>query len=184
MRTRTLALPLLLLSLSNAQAADQATEHASLGKHEHGIASVNIALDDRTLEIALESPTMNIVGFEHAASSAADKAKVATARAILEKPLELFGLPAEAQCTVLEAEVKSQLFAQDAPAQTHETGEAHSDIDAAYKLSCSKPEALTSISLAPLFQHFPDTQKIAAQLIGPGGQQGAELTPEAPVIGF
>jgi hypothetical protein len=50
-------------------------------------------LDGNTLELELDSPAMNLVGFEHAASTDADKAKVAAARQQLEQPLKLFGLP-------------------------------------------------------------------------------------------
>ena len=91
MRHALLALPFALLPLHAAQAANHEhnhahahEEHGSLGKHEHGVASLNVALDGQTLEIQLQSPAMNLVGFEHEAKSDADKAKVTAARQHLE----------------------------------------------------------------------------------------------------
>ena len=66
MRRVLLALPFALLPLA-AMAHDHDhdhAEHASLGAHEHGVAQLNVALDGNTLEIELESPAMNLVGFE------------------------------------------------------------------------------------------------------------------------
>jgi hypothetical protein len=93
MRRLLLALPFALLPLAIAHAADEHDhdhEHGSLGAHEHGVGRLNAVLDGQTLELELESPAMNLVGFEHTATTDADKAKVAAVRAQLEKPLALF----------------------------------------------------------------------------------------------
>ncbi|MBL0952545.1 MAG: DUF2796 domain-containing protein, partial [Pseudomonas sp.] len=98
MRHLLLALPFVLLPLVAAQAHehghdhDHEHSHDSLGAHEHGVASLNAALDGNLLELQLESPAMNLVGFEHAAKSDADKAKVAAAKRELEQPVMLFAL--------------------------------------------------------------------------------------------
>ncbi|MBB2495293.1 DUF2796 domain-containing protein [Aquipseudomonas ullengensis] len=183
MRRTLLALSIALLPLSFAQAASHEhdhshEEHGSLGAHEHGVASLNVALDGQTLEIQLESPAMNLVGFEHAASSDADKAKVAAARAQLEQPASLFNLPAAAGCTLAAMELHSPLFGKPAHEHTeaeHEHSHEHADVDADYRFDCNAPQHLTAIDLAVFFQQFPATEKLNAQLIGPSGQQGAEL---------
>ena len=73
MRRLLLALPFALLPLAIAHAADEHDhEHGSLGAHEHGVGRLNAALDGQTLELELESPAMNLVGFEHAATTDAD----------------------------------------------------------------------------------------------------------------
>jgi hypothetical protein len=181
---RPFLLALALLPMAIAQADEH--EHGSLDKHEHGIASLNLALEGNQLEIELESPTMNIVGFEHLASSAADQAKASTAQAALMQPLSLFGLPAAADCKLIEAEVESALFNKDEEDEMHTDGhgEKHSDVDAEYTLTCSQPEALTWVDLSGFFKQFPATEKIATQLIGPNGQQGAELSAGNPRISF
>jgi hypothetical protein len=195
MRHLLLALPFALLPLAAAQAHDDHDhEHGSLGAHEHGVASLNVALDGQALELQIDSPAMNFVGFEHAAKSDADKAKVAAAKAELEKPIELFGLAAGA-CQVTKQELESPLFGDhdhhhEDEAHEHEHADAneheheHSDIEASYQLSCKQVDALKQLDLSELFKRFPATQKIQVQLIGPSGQQGVELTPAQPRLSF
>jgi hypothetical protein len=200
MRRLLLALPFALLPLAIAHAADEHDhdhEHGSLGAHEHGVGRLNAALDGQTLELELESPAMNLVGFEHAATSDADKAKVAAARAQLENPLALFSLPAAAGCKVASQELESPLFGDKPDADDHDDddhdaaakgGEAHhhehSEIHAHYQFSCAAPGALKTLDLANLFNTFPATQKIQVQLIGPNGQQGTEVTAKAAALKF
>ncbi|HCE9575334.1 TPA: DUF2796 domain-containing protein [Pseudomonas aeruginosa] len=183
MRPLLLALVLLPFAAHAHDDHDHDHAHGSLGKHEHGVAQLNVALDGKTLELELDSPAMNLVGFEHAASTDADKAAVAKARAQLEKPLELFALPVTAGCSVASQELRSPLFGDKAPAHAHkekaghEHEHGHADIHAHYQLSCEKPELLKLLTLAEFFKRFPATQKIQVQLIGPDGQKGADLAP-------
>jgi len=201
MRRLLLVLPFALLPLAVAQAnehqhehdehAHEHAEHGSLGAHEHGVAQLNAVLDGQTLELELESPAMNLVGFEHEPSSAADKAKVAAARRQLEQPQALFGLAAGG-CSVSEQELHSPLFEEDRHAEhdDHDSGHAHdedsehSEIHAHYRLDCQQPGALQRLDLGELFKRFPATEKIQVQLIGPSGQQGVELTPAKATLNF
>ena len=111
MRRLLFALPFALLPLAAAHAAhdehEHHDEHASLAAHEHGAAQLNVALEGQRLELALESPAMNLVGFEHAAVSSSDKAAVARAQQHLQTPLALFGIAAAAGCVIT---VKSPAF--------------------------------------------------------------------------
>lgn len=188
MRRLLLALPFALLPLAVAHAHDDHDhDHGTLGAHEHGVAKLNVVLDDNTLELELDSPAMNLVGFEHAASSDADKAKVAAVRQQLEQPLKLFGLSAAANCKEEQQELESPLFGDAAKADDddeHAHGHQHSDIGAHYQLTCANPDKLAQVDLAPLFKAFPATQKINVQLIGPNGQKGVETTPAKAAVAF
>ncbi|MBK4992784.1 DUF2796 domain-containing protein [Pseudomonas sp. S37] len=191
MRRLLLALPFALLPLAVAHAHDDHDHdhaHGTLGAHEHGVAKLNVVLDGNTLELELDSPAMNLVGFEHAASSDADKAKVAAVRQQLEQPLKLFGLASAAGCKEDQQELESPLFGDAAKADDdgdeHEKGHVHSDINAHYQLNCATPGKLAQIDLAPLYKAFPATQKINVQLIGPNGQKGVETSPAKAVVAF
>ncbi|MHC8323746.1 DUF2796 domain-containing protein [Pseudomonas sp. GB2N2] len=198
MRRLLLALPFALLPLAVAHAADEHDhEHGSLGAHEHGVGRLNAALDGQTLELELESPAMNLVGFEHAATTDADKAKVAAVRAQLEKPLTLFNLPKAAGCVVASQELESPLFgdkpdADDDHDHDHDHDEDakdehhhdHSEIHAHYQFTCAAPGALKNLDLSTIFNTFPATQKIQVQLISPSGQQGVEVTAKAAALKF
>ena len=198
MRRLLLALPCALLPLAIAQAADEHNhdhdhEHGSLGAHEHGVGRLNAVLDAKTLELELESPAMNLVGFEHLATTDADKAKVAAVRKQLEQPLALFSLPKAAGCVVSTQELESPLFG-DKPEDDHDhatdgKGAAahdhdHSEIHAHYQFTCATPAALKNLDLANIFKTFPATLKIQVQLIGPSGQQGVEATAKTATLKF
>ncbi|WP_219406199.1 DUF2796 domain-containing protein [Pseudomonas sp. Colony2] len=203
MRRLLLALPFALLPLAIAQAADEHDhdhEHGSLGAHEHGVGRLNAVLDGQALELELDSPAMNLVGFEHLATTPADKAKVAAARKQLEQPLVLFSLPKAAGCVISTQELNSPLFG-DKPeadhdeddddhatdgkgAAAHEHHHDHSEIHAHYQFTCATPTALSNLDLTHVFKTFPATQKIQVQLIGPSGQQGVEATATAATLKF
>ncbi|CRM21679.1 MULTISPECIES: DUF2796 domain-containing protein [unclassified Pseudomonas] len=200
MRRLLLALPFALLPLAIAHAADEHDhdhEHGSLGAHEHGVGRLNAVLDGQALELELDSPAMNLVGFEHLATSAADKAKVAAARKQLENPLALFNLPKAAGCVISSQELNSPLFGDkpeadhddddddhDAKDGAHEHHHDHSEIHAHYQFTCATPTALGNLDLTQVFKTFPATQKIQVQLIGPSGQQGVEATATAATLKF
>jgi hypothetical protein len=192
MRRLLLALPFAMLPLAVAHAADEHDhEHGSLGAHEHGVGRLNAALDGKTLALELQSPAMNLVGFEHVATSDADKAKVAAARALLEQPLALFNLPKAAGCVVENQELESPLFgdtpdadddhAEDAKDEHHHD---HSEIHAHYQFTCATPDALKTLDLVNMFNSFPATRTIQVQLIGPSGQQGVGVTAKAAALKF
>ena len=193
--TLSLALPLSVYAL-----ADGHKEHSSLGAHEHGVASLNIAIDGAQVSLELDSPAANLVGFEHAASQPDDIAKVAAVQAQMRDASQLFQLPAAADCTQTSVDLDSPLFADsehedhdDKHEHEHENEEAahdheehhhqHADIEASYSFTCAQPEALTSLQL-PLFKAYPGLQRLNVQAITPAGQMGAELTANNPVINF
>lgn len=190
MRHLLLALPFALLPLVAAQAQehghdhDHEHSHDSLGAHEHGVASLNAVLDGNLLELQLESPAMNLVGFEHAAKSDADKAKAAAAKRELEQPISLFALNS-GDCKATQVELESPLFGDaDHDHDHHDHEGEHSDIHAHYRFECARANELKQLDLAELFKRFPATEKIQVQLIGPNGQQGVELTPAQPRLSF
>ena len=198
MRRLLLALPFALLPLAAAHAHDDHDhEHGSLGAHEHGVGRLNAVLDGQALELELDSPAMNLVGFEHLATTAADKAKVAAVRKQLENPVALFNLPKGAGCVVSTQALNSPLFGDkpeadhdhdddddDAKDGAHEHHHDHSEIHAHYQFTCTTPTALGNLDLTQVFKTFPATQKIQVQLIGPSGQQGVEATATAATLKF
>ena len=76
-----------------------------LAAHEHGRGALAIAVENNAVWMELEAPGADIVGFEHAAESEADKAAVEAAKQALSRPLALFTLPEGAGCAVADARV-------------------------------------------------------------------------------
>lgn len=177
MRHLLLALPLTLLPLTAAMAG-AVHEHGSLGAHEHGVGRLDVVLDGHTLEFEFDSPAMNILGFEHQATSAEDKAKVVAARELLQKSHALFSVPEAAFCSVKSQKLESPLFGDkaedhDQDGDSHE----HSEIHGHYVFVCDAPGVLTRLDLSQIFKAFPATQKIIVQAVSPRGQFGTEATP-------
>ena len=174
MRHLLLALPFALTMPFAAAGEHHHHDHpdapASLGSHEHGAAELDAVLDGSILEIELRSPAINLLGFEHAPRDVADQRTLAETQAQLQQPDALFGLPVAARCTLDEARLESPLFSDDA----HEHS-AHNDIHAHYRYRCNAPQALQSLDLQALFEAFPGTEKVQAQVVGPNGQQGTQL---------
>jgi hypothetical protein len=98
-----------------------ASEH---GAHTHGVSQLDIALSGNDLEVGLTVPGTDIVGFEHAARSAEDKAAVAAAVTRLKKAETLFSLPDAARCRLAKSEVRAAGIAGDHDGNhAHETAE-------------------------------------------------------------
>ncbi|CUH50711.1 zinc uptake protein ZrgA [Shimia marina] len=101
----TLKTTLLCTTLIGAALPALAEEKRALDAHEHGHGALNIAVDGNTIALELDVPGFDIVGFEHAATTDADKATLQKGMAQLKDPLSLFALPTAAGCEVTSVEV-------------------------------------------------------------------------------
>lgn len=195
MRQALLAFSFCLLPSLTHAATEAPHVHGSLGAHEHGTARLDVVLDGQTLALDLDSPGMNLVGFEHAPSSDADRAAVARARERLAAPMELFSLPAAARCSVTRQELLSPLFGNAASDHDHDhdhdhdehdavAHHEHSDVDGHFQFHCEQPQALAGLDLARFFATFPATRKVLVQAITPNGQVGLDATADNSKLAF
>ncbi|HAB90808.1 MAG TPA: DUF2796 domain-containing protein [Pseudomonas sp.] len=162
----------------------------SLEAHVHGIGTLNIALENQLLELQLESPAMNIIGFEYQPTTEADIQSVKAAQNTLSNAAELFAFSPAAQCRLTLVSIHNALLKGSGAHEhdhdhdhDHESQPAaeiaehqHNDISAHYQYHCATPAQLNSIDLAGLFKLFTQTEKIQVQLIVGDHQQGAELS--------
>jgi len=119
----TQKLPLMLALLATPALADDTRQ---LDSHEHGVGALNIAVDGQAVAMELHVPGADIVGFEYEATSDEDKAAIQSALATLSKPLDLFVLPAAAECSVTQA---SAALEGDEMHDDHDHEEGHDDHD-------------------------------------------------------
>jgi hypothetical protein len=184
-------------------AAGQDPEQRQHGTHEHGVASLTLVIEGTVMQVELDSPAMNLVGFEHAPASDAERKRLDDALAVLADWRRLFRLSDEAGCELVQTEVEGPpgRLVEDgagrtnrepakAPGHGHEhghgndhAGAAHADIRAAYRLDCRDPGALTRLDLG-LFDAFPGTERVRVQFVTASGQGAVELTPADPVLWF
>lgn len=112
-----------------AATAAHAEEKRQLGSHEHGVGTLNIAIDGTTVAMEFTAPGADIVGFEYQATSAEDRAAVDDAVATLARPLDLFVLPDAAACSVTQATAELESEDEHADHDDHAGDEGHDDHD-------------------------------------------------------
>lgn len=178
-----------------------AGEQRQMDAHEHGVATVNMALEDDTLFVELETPAMNIVGFEHPPRTAEQQQAIAAAIQTLETDPSMFVPNAAAQCTLLAADAQHSSDAagtedhadgdhdEHADHDEHEEHAEQDDNDAGghaefvgqYRFSCRQPAQLTSIRVG-LFTAFALTEEVEVSFLGPDLQTFMELDAGQPVL--
>lgn len=156
---------LLLLGTSTTSFAGDIDGH---GAHEHGVAHLTLAMEEKSLQMALESPADNVVGFEHAPTKAREKAAVEAALTQLRQPA-LLKPNTDAGCSKGTAQAENPFTA---------TGNsAHQDFDAEYLFQCQFPGKLTQLDASALFRAFPRLRTLKVDYALPAGQGSGTLTP-------
>jgi hypothetical protein len=160
----------------------QSTLACAIAKpHEHGVVTVDVAVEGNQLNVALQAPLDNLLGFERAPRNEAERRAAAALLARLRDPAQaavLFNADAAAQCLLRAADVQAAVLEAGTPTAAPTE---HADLEATYQFSCAQPAQLRSLTLA-LFEVFPRIQRIAVQLAGPKGQSKATLRRPAKLI--
>jgi hypothetical protein len=78
--------------------------------HEHGTARVNLTVEGSRVEIELETPLANLISFEHAPATEAQKKEVRDMAAALRDTGRLFIFPAAAQCRLEKISLESEVI--------------------------------------------------------------------------
>ena len=163
---------------------------SSLEAHVHGLSELTIAVEGQTIELQFSSPAMNLVGFEHRASSEKEIATVQNIESILRQPQMLFTMTG-ADCKAIGSHVdSSSLTAEDHHSHTqdehkhhydhddhddHVKHESHSEIVANYNYNCTDTAGLESVKVL-LFDAFSGIEMINVLWVSPAKQGSVKLT--------
>ena len=172
---------------------------ASEGEHKphvHGESKMNLAVEGNVLEIELESPAHDIVGFEHMPKTAAQRDSVKRAVATLKDGAALFRLSPGAGCKLQEAEVETPLAEDEEHKHEeaehkhdehkegeHAEEEVHSEFHAHYRFRCADPAQLKSMEVK-LFESFGRMEEIEIGAVLPAGQRAMTLKPGSSRLDF
>jgi hypothetical protein len=182
-------------------------DHRELGAHEHGHGTLNIAVDDKRVTMELEVPGMDIVGFEHQAATAEQKAALERGKAELAQPLALFKVPPAAGCGVKDVKVSLEAEhghghehggARDEPAKgedddhegrddhdeaghDHDQPDGHNAFHVTYDLNCADPAQLTSIGF-DYFKTFAGARNLTVNVVTAKAQSTHEVSRDKPVL--
>jgi hypothetical protein len=147
----------------------QAAEHP----HEHGVVRLDVAVEAHRITLQLESPLDNLVGFERAPRTDAERQRVQAALARLRAADRLFVPDAAAQCRLAKVELESPaLGLGGAPAPADPNG--HADLDTSIEFECTDATRAGALDVG-LFEAFPRMQRIDVQAVTPTGQFKAVL---------
>lgn len=184
-----------IIGLTSGAGTALAEPHRQHAPHEHGHGTLNLAIDGKKMLLHLTTPSQDIVGFEHAATTQSQREAVHHARAVLSSPAELFTLPAAAECAFQQQSIRigndpdslsdEATHHEDHDADHHDDhegeGTVHSETEAEYQLTCEKPDALSEIGF-PYFTRFPNAEELTVTAIGPMGQIGGEVSKANPLF--
>ncbi|HFK2921648.1 TPA: DUF2796 domain-containing protein [Stenotrophomonas maltophilia] len=161
----------LLLAASAAQAHDV----RQLGAHVHGQATVDVALDQQTLEFALQAPGIGILDYERPPANAAEQAALARATAVL-KSGSWVTLPTAAHCRLVSGDAKAEGF--DATAAAPMAGQhRHAGFSANLQYRCANTAALRALVIRlPVL--FPGLHEVIVNSATTNGQDRSVLTPD------
>ena len=182
----TAALLALMVGFSNFSTVDAADPH------QHGVGQLNVAIQGDHVEIELETPGADIVGFEHPPRTAEQKKAVQDAARTLRNGSAIFVFPAAARCKLEKTKVESGLLEDNHETQGekhhdekqhHEKhkAEIHAEFHALYHFSCKNPASYTDLQY---FEAFPHAKALLARTITAKGQRKQRLTRKAPRLIF
>lgn len=149
--------------------------------HVHGQATLEIAVEPRSLTLRLEIPQDNLLGHERTPRTAAEQQAAAAAIQRLRDGARLFVLPADRGCKLASVEIEAPRL-QPGAAASGPGG--HADVDASYRFDCARTEGLRSIDLGGLFDAFVRLQQIQAQVAAADGQHQARVKRPARVLAW
>ena len=145
--------------------SDHAGEKRQLDSHEHGVSTLKIAIEGQNVQMELESPGNDIVGFEHAPENDNQKADVESALSQLKNEAGFFIPSSEANCKIKENSAEFEIEEGDS--------ETHSAFHVIWKMKCSNPSQFTNLETT-FFQLFPKAKEIEVEIISESGQKAME----------
>jgi hypothetical protein len=163
------AFAMLIGNLSTASAHE-------LGAHVHGIATLQVAVDEKTVTLDFSSPLDNLLGFEHLPRDDKQKAAVKSMAESLNKAELLFIPTTDAQCTLQSVKLDSLVLNSKSTQDKEEAG-GHADLDGEFVFTCKQSGKLHDLEVK-LFDTFPNLHQIKVEVATLKKQASAKLTPE------
>lgn len=143
--------------------------------HVHGIATLQIAVDGKLLQLHLKSPLDSLLGFEHMPRTSQQKSAVKAMEEQLKRAEKLFYPSPKAGCSLKSVSLESPVLK---PAKSQDQdAHGHTDLDGDFVFACTRPQALRELEVQ-LFDAFPGLRQLKAEAATPRGQKAATLTPK------
>lgn len=152
---------------------------ATLAAHVHGEASLQVSLQGAILDIRLTVPAMDLLGYEQAPHTAAEKVRLQSAHEFLARPESWLDVDAEARCTLQGHHLESPFEVEDRTSKDHDNHTIHADFVLEASWQCANANRVNSITLR-LFAPFPRVQQVNVDWINEASAGIARLSASEP----
>ena len=167
MRLSLFVLSALLAVVSATSASAQPTKKA----HQHGVATLGVAVERSRIVITLDSPLDNLLGFERGSRTDEEKQRAAALVAQMKDGTALFRIDPAAGCKYASAEIDAPVIGIGKPAAG---AAAHADLEADFEFTCSDGSKVGFVETT-LFTTFTRLQRVEVQVAGTKGQTKVTL---------
>ncbi|HLL09833.1 MAG TPA: DUF2796 domain-containing protein [Rubrivivax sp.] len=137
--------------------------------HDHGVARLDVVVEPTRVVFDLQSPLDNIVGFERAPRTDAERERAKAALARLRKGAELFRIDAAAGCSLHSADLQAPVLEGAADSKG-----GHADVQGHYEFHCNAGAKAGHVEIG-LFEAFAGLRRLDLQVVTPRGQLKARL---------
>src|SRR6266481_2817140 len=154
-----------------------------LGAHVHGIATLQVAVDEKTMTLEFSGPLDNLIGFEHVPTNAKQKAAVKKMVDSLNRAEQFFIPTVDAQCMLQSVKLESlvlkpkTLVDKRDESQRHEEERGHADIDGEFIFACKQIGKLHDLEVK-LFDAYPNLHELKIEVATLKKQSSTKLTTE------
>lgn len=142
--------------------------------HDHGVARMDVAVEPGRVSIALDTPLDNLVGFERAPRTAAERERVASALARLRAAEALWRIDPAAGCKGGRVELRSAVLGLGSAAGPGAARDAHADLEAQFEFECADATRARFLEHG-LFKAFPGLRRLEVQVVTPQAQMKRTL---------
>ena len=146
--------------------------------HVHGLAKLDIAVEDKTITVSFETPLDNLVGFERAPRTDSERQRADEAVARLRAGNAMFRFDPAAGCKLAQVELTSAALklgkAEAAPK------DGHAELDGEWEFDCADATRAAYVEVG-LFAFNP-LKRVQVQLALPKAQLKRELKRPNPRI--
>lgn len=152
--------------------------------HVHGSGKLMIAASGDTLNVELELPAHDIIGFEHKPKNDKQKELLTKAVARLKQISENIEISKNANCLPKEkAKVDSPLIGKnhDHHHDHHKKNDEHSEFKVSYHFKCKNMKNLTWVKILS-FKHFKNMENLKAMAVMDSGQFSGSLNAKKVVF--
>lgn len=161
-----------------------------IDSHVHGLSELTIAIEKKTLEVEIISPSINLVGFEHRAKTEEDITTVKKVIKQLNNQNNIISFSG-GNCLLTDKSIDVSSIIDDHYLKNkthndhdeheHENHTNHYDIVSYYLYHCEKASTLTTITVK-MFDHFLGTNQITARWVNEQQQGSQTLSPTKNII--